>query len=174
MNKLSYKIIVLLIIIVVLFCGIILNKKEKHNLTTIVGNEAPVKGDVVVEIKGEVYKPGLYILDAESRVNDLVIIAGGFTDNADTTNLNLAAKLVDGIVIYVISKDNQQFVSDKISINTATIEELIQLPGIGESRARSIVDYRNHNGSFKSLEELTNVNGISDNILDQIKELISL
>ena len=77
------------------------------------------------------------------------------------------------MVVYITAKSEEKS-EGKISINSATIEELMQLPGIGESRARGIVDYRNKNGRFNAIEDLTNVNGISKNILEQIKEFICL
>ncbi|HHZ18734.1 MAG TPA: ComEA family DNA-binding protein [Acholeplasmataceae bacterium] len=147
--------------------------RKTEVLIPVVNTETPAATVVVVEVKGEVKKPGLYVLDAEARVNDLIILAGGFTGNADTTGVNLAARLTDGMVVHIASRSEDEE-TVKISINSASVEELMRLPGIGESRARSIVDYRKEHGRFNSLEELVNVNGISKNLLEQIKEIICL
>ncbi|MCK9537063.1 MAG: ComEA family DNA-binding protein [Bacilli bacterium] len=173
MKKTWHRVLIVVVIGVMIFIGFFMNTKEKTVVTPVFNENNPVITGVIVEIKGEVKKPGLYVLDSESRVNDLVILAGGFTGQADTTNLNLAAKLSDGIVIYVNAKTKEKK-TNKISINTASIEELMKLPNIGESRAKNIIDYRNKYGKFNSLEDLVNVNGISKNILDQIKEFICI
>lgn len=130
--------------------------------------------NIVVEIKGEVAVPGLYILKEGSRINDLIILSGGLTNSADTSNINLAEMLEDGEVISVNAKVENIEQNTKISINTAKIEELTTLEGIGEAKARSIIEYRNQIGGFKSIEELVNVNGISENIYNKVKEFICL
>ncbi|MHC1741024.1 MAG: helix-hairpin-helix domain-containing protein [Anaerolineaceae bacterium] len=132
---------------------------------------------VTVSVTGEVIKPGLYSLPIGSRVNDAILLAGGFTISADNTEINLAEPLEDGIQIRVPSK-NAESVSQtndsqsKININQATLEELDKLPGIGQEKAQAIIDYRNNNGQFNSIEDLLYVNGFGPSIFDLIKEMI--
>jgi len=172
-KKRSFIIALAILAATVALLGILLNKGDE-NVPVIIENERPlVLGDIVVEIKGAVNKPGIYILQADARIYDLILLAGGFCANADTDALNMAAKITDGMAIFVETK-HKEVASNKISINNASAEELMKLPGIGESKANSIIEYRNKNGRFYSLEDLINVSGISKNILEQIKEFICL
>jgi competence protein ComEA len=131
----------------------------------------PVKKteDIYVYITGEVQNPGLYIMKKDERINDVIDKAGGFTVNADITSVNPAEKLIDEQYITVAARgtntDNQSSGSSisrgKININTATAEELDSfLPGIGETYARNIVEYRTQNGRFKTIDDITKVEGI--------------
>lgn len=160
----------------IIVLGIFMNKKDDSIPQPVTNERHLVLNDIVVEIKGEVKKPGIYVLQADSRIHDLVLLAGGFTERADTATLNMAAKIIDGSAIFVETKQSGSSVSinNKISINTASMDELMKLPGIGESKAKSIIDYRNTHGRFYSFEDLINVSGISKNILEQIKDLICL
>ena len=156
----------------------------------------------------------IYTVKENSRVIDVIRLAGDLTENADTSVLNLSKKVVDEMVIIVYSYDevanftetlekekteqeaclnqneipNDACIEDnsttstskvidgsiKVSINTATLEELMQLPGIGETKAKAIIEYRNKVGSFKNIEELKEVNGIGDSTFDDIKENITI
>lgn len=169
-----------------------------------------VPKEVKVDIKGEINNPGIYSLDNNSRVIDVIEKAGGLTVNADTSVLNLSKKISDEMVIIIYTKaevknfketkerekqvqekcnqkdenalkndacitnDNSKEQSGKVSINKATLEELKTLSGIGESKAKEIISYREKNGPFKSIDEITNVTGIGENIFAQIKENITL
>jgi len=139
---------------------------------------------VVVEIAGEVIKPGVYKLPIDSRVNDLLTIAGGFTADADREyvekNINLAAKLVDGGKIYIPKKGGLWVVSsgsgvssgggDKINMNTATISELDTLWGIGEATARKIIESR----PYQKIEELLEKKIVNESVWRQIKDKIAV
>ena len=185
MKKLSKKSILkysLIVVLIALFIvlGIVLTKKdEKEGKTLDTMNQnlgLDVNYDIVVEIKGEVRHPGLYTLPHDTRVQDLISLAGGFTVDADTTTINLASKLTDGMVL-VIPKKNSGVVNDvgsKININTATINELCTLNGIGEAIAQKIIDYRLNHGYFKSIEEIKNVSGIGDALFNKIKDDITV
>lgn len=141
---------------------------------------------IIVDIKGAVQKEGVYELKDEQRVNDLIHLAGGFLPEADPNSVNLAQKLSDEAVIYVaLQGENMSVittsnatptseVSDKVSLNTATLSDLQTITGIGAKRAQDIIDYRDANGGFKALEELKNVSGIGDKTFDKIKEGLSL
>lgn len=126
---------------------------------------------ILVQINGEVLRPGIYEVSSTSRVHDVVVLAGGFTPYADS-NMNLVQKVTDGMVITVLRSEGA--VSSKISINKASVEELMTLKGIGASKAEQIVAYRTQNGRFTQLEDLMKVSGISQGIYDGIKDLITL
>ncbi len=129
----------------------------------------------VVEVKGEVNRPGLYIVSSEARIGDVIELAMGFTENADTSNINLALKVEDGmqIIVYTYYVDTGE-VKNLVNINTAAVDELMKLPGIGEVKAKAIVEYRKKNGWFNDISELKNVSGISESLFEQIKELITV
>lgn len=146
---------------------------------------------LIVDVRGAVNKPGVYTLTVGSRVQDALASAGDVLSNADTRSLNLARKLNDGEQIHVplvgeatpvpptaASKSSAPRAPtpplDKININTATLEQLDALPGIGPSIAQRIIDYRTQNGDFKKIDDLKNVRGIGDALFDQIKNLVTL
>ena len=163
------------VVIVLIILGIILNnnKSEEPNIIQDMDNTPISNYQIVVDIKGEVKVPGIYSLDSNSRIIDAINIAGGLTYMADTEKINLAIKLEDGMIINVFKKENLESI-EKISINKASINELMKLEGIGEAKARSIIAYRNNNGYFMSLEDLCKVNGITKDIYSKNKEFICL
>jgi competence protein ComEA len=154
------------------------------------GNEITVPAkekNIVVEIKGEVRKPNVYTLSENSIIKDLIEMAGGLTDNADLSNINRAKKLQDHELVYIANKNDtsskeaenvnsnitsQESSNKKININSATLEELKTLNGVGDSKAKSIIEYREQNGSFKSIEDIKNVTGIGEKMFERIKEQI--
>ena len=150
-------------------------------------NETPeVKNKRVVEIKGEVVKPDVYLLDEGSIIKDLIDIADGLTDEADISNINRAKELSNHelIIIYNINdedRDNTNYALENdtesnniININTATESELQSIPGVGEVKAKSIIIYREKNGGFKKIEEIKSVDGIGEKTFEKIKEFIKL
>lgn len=170
------------------------------------------KKELAVDIKGEIINPGIYHLKEGSRVTDVIEKAGGLTEKANTTVINLSKKIIDEMVIIIYSneevkdfqktKEKEQLLQEKciqkeenalkndacinsadtttnkptgkISLNQATKEELMTLPGIGDAKAEDIINYRTNNNGFKTLEELKNIKGIGDSIFDKIKEIITL
>jgi competence protein ComEA len=142
--------------------------------------EAPL----TVYISGEVIKPGLYTLPRGSRVNDALQAAGGFSENADRDALNLAEILSDGQQVNfprlpapTLTRDPAQPAPTNpgpVNINTATLEQLDSLPGIGPAIAQDIIDYRVSNGPFSSIEDLLKVTGIGQAKFDAIKDLITV
>ncbi len=163
---------------------------------------------ISVDIKGEINIPGIYSLKESSRIIDVIDKAGGLTENADTTVINLSKKIKDEMVIIIYSKeqvnnfketkqleeqlqskcispDEESLQNDacieetynnngKININTASKQELMTLPGIGESKAKDIISYREKNGLFKTIEDIKKVSGIGDTLFAQIKENITV
>ncbi len=128
-----------------------------------------VTDNISVEVKGEVRKPGIYHLKAYSTVSDLLEMVE-LNDLADISSLNLTLVLKDNDVI-VIDKKSQE---EKISINTASLEQLCTIPYIGEKTAQKIIDYRQQNGPFQTLEELMNVKGIGEKKFAKMQEYIRL
>lgn len=130
-------------------------------------------GLIAVHVKGAVAEPGLYWLAPDSRVDDAVQAAGGALAEADLDNVNLAAFVSDGSQLYVpFAGESEDAVSGPLNINTATEAQLEALDGIGETKARAIVEYRESHGDFASVEQLTRVDGIGDATLDKIREQI--
>ena len=128
---------------------------------------------IYVDVKGEVENPGVYRVSDKCRVFQVLEIAGGLTSESDTSNVNLASKIVDEQIIRIPKVASSGF-SQIININTATATELDSLHGIGYSTATNIIDYRTNNGLFKAKEEIKLVNGIGDAIYEQIKDLITI
>ena len=130
------------------------------------------KSVVIAQIDGAVNNPGVYEVCDGDRVLDLVNAAGGMCDDAAIESINLAEVVADGMRYHIMTVTEYEAglsgASAKININTATIEQLMTLAGIGESKARSIVEYREKNGLFKSVEDLLKVSGIKRGTLDKI------
>ncbi len=156
---------------------------------------------VVVDIKGMVANPGVYEVDSTYRVNDVISLAGGLLDGADTSLINLAKTVTDEMTIIIyssdevleklkgqicvcdcpiqendacIEEDNTKDNNEIININTASKEELMTLPGIGEVRAEEIINYRSNNGSFKTIDDIKNVSGIGEELFEEIKASITV
>mgnify|MGYP001805849867 CR=1 FL=1 len=163
-------------------------KLETKNISPVVKNDVEVNSEVVIDISGEVIKPGVYRLENGSRMDDVLIKAGGFGLKADrdwvNKNLNRAEKVYDGQKIYipkvgeVLSSSSYKVESSSgnkiIRINSASVDELDRLDGVGPSIAKRIIDYREENRGFKSVEELKLVPGIGDKMFEKIKDEIQL
>ncbi|HBJ2621042.1 competence protein ComEA [Clostridium botulinum] len=151
-------------------------------------NEEKIKDkNIVVEIKGEVKTPDVYELNDESIVKDVIEIAGGLTEEADISNINRAQKLKNHELIYIHNKNevkenlsySQNTVtksdsSGKININCAQLEELKNLNGIGEAKAKRIIEYRENIGTFNSVEDIKNIDGIGEKSFEKLKEQIEI
>ncbi|HHU55827.1 MAG TPA: hypothetical protein GXZ48_03970 [Acholeplasmataceae bacterium] len=158
-------------IFVLIICGIIINMiNQKEPVIIDAGNDdiSDSPGVIYVHISGEVVRPGVYEMDIDDRVNDLIILAGGFTSHADTDSINLVQKLVDGMKIIVRPKETK--ITNKISINKATIDDLKKLDGIGDAKARAIIEHRNNYGLFSSIEDLVIYKIISEKDFEKIKD----
>jgi competence protein ComEA len=139
---------------------------------------------IIVDIKGEVHNEGIYKVEFGTRLYELIIKAGGLTQNADIYAINQAILVKDETFIYIPSyedgfpslinnEENNDEISSLIDINKATIEELKTLPGIGESTAQAIIEYRNEQ-QFTVIEDIKNVSGIGDMTFESIKDLITV
>jgi competence protein ComEA len=156
-----------------------------------------------VDIKGEVKKAGVYEVNDKMVVNDVINLAGGLTKSADTRAVNLSKRVSNEMVIYIASKkeitsnatlkndapvetNNAEGVITKsaseqasnaaniININTATLEQLDALPSIGTAKAQSIIEYRQTNGIFTSIDDIKKVSGIGDSLFAKIKNYITV
>lgn len=152
--------------------------------------------NIIVYVSGAVNKEGIVELKNNSRIIDAIDKAGGLKDEADITNINLAYIIEDGMKIHIPSKEEKESTiivesnidsgtveqsneiksnnNKKININTATKTDLETLPGIGESTALKIIEYRKEKGKFKLIEDIKQVNGIGENKFNKIKELITV
>ena len=140
-----------------------------------------------VDIKGAVQKPGVYEFKQGDRVTDVIGMAGGLSEAADSTQVNMAQLVEDEMVVYIpIAGEETQEVQAAaggtngggkegglIDINKATLEELQELPGIGPSKAAAIIAKRDELGSFSTIEDLKLVSGIGDKTYEKLKDLIS-
>lgn len=178
--------------------NLIQKSESKANLNTneedtnsIVEEEIP---KIAIHIIGEVKNEGLIYLPEGSRVADAIQEAGGETKEADLSQVNLAYELQDGqklyipnknekIEVYIInengnngveSKELEEGGKKKVNINTATQNELDELPGIGPAIAQRIIEYREENGNFQKIEDLQNVKGIGDAKYEEIKESVTV
>jgi len=144
---------------------------------------------IKIYITGEVVSPGVYELEENSRVEDAIHAAGGLTDKAILTNVNLAYVLEDASKIYIPNSNDNEISevitngmsnttsmskNQKININKANAQDLENVPGIGPSTAEKIITYRNENGKFSSIDDLKNVTGIGEKKFESIKDYISV
>lgn len=146
---------------------------------------------IYVHISGAVVNPGLYEVPEGSRLYDAVMEAGGFADDAALDYSNLAEVLLDGVKYHIYSDaevEDGQLATDvgglelsshyntagQLNINLATAQELMELSGIGESKADAIIEYRDKNGAFSSIEEIKNVPGIGEGLFSRIEDSITV
>lgn len=152
-----------------------------------------LKATVYVHLCGAVKKPGVYQVEEDTRVIDVIELAGGLTKEAAGDYINQALKVADGQKIYVPSttevegqsveaysaketsndtdtKANEQ----RININTADAKKLMELPGVGEAKAASIIEYRTANGNFQTIEELMKIPGIKEGLFQKVSSLITV
>ena len=151
-----------------------------------VSSAEPEAEEVVVDVAGAVVTPGVHHLEAGARVVDAVDAAGGLAPDADAARVNLAALLVDGQQVYVARVGetppvaataggaNPTGPAPLVDLNTATASELEELPGIGPTTAEAIVDHRERNGPFTSVDDLLDVRGIGDAKLEQLRDRVTV
>jgi len=206
----------MLIIFYIVFVKVNLKSKEKNLVDNqVVINEVEkvevdLKDDLVyVDIKGAVKKPGVYKINSDKKIIDVITMAGGLMENANTDNINLSRKVTDEMVIIIYTNeevknsnivdtvikvvdkecvcpniqndgcinteinDSITNVNKTININTATLEELMSINGLGEAKAKAIIKYREENGYFKIIDDLLNVSGIGEALFEKFKEYIT-
>ena len=171
----------ILSVLALLCCALIISACDDNGIEITVPTSTP-SSELVVYVTGEVAAPGVYTLPITAeRVADAVGAAGGFTHDADANSVNLAAKLTDGQQIQVlalgeIGATNSEATSTDslININSASLELLQTLSGIGPSRAQDIIDYREANGPFLRIEDIVKVRGIGEKTFEAILEHITV
>lgn len=148
--------------------------------------EESVKQDLItVDVKGAVKAPGIYDLPVGSRINDAVQKAGGLTDNADSKSINLAQKISDETLVYVPTREevtSQETPSSssnskgnkKVNLNKASLEELKQVKGLGAKRAQDIIDHRDSNGKFKTVDDLKKISGFGAKTIEKLKDYVTV
>lgn len=170
------------------------DSKESSSINQNGNSQSTNSTEVTVYISGAVKTEGVVTMSSEDRLSDAIKVMGGIVEGADMNAINLAEKLVDG-KHYVIPKQGEQIPVDVnaggstsgaaktagenaqgqgglVNINTATLEQLDTLPGVGEATANKIITYREENGGFKSIEDLKNVKGIGDKKFEDMKSSI--
>jgi competence protein ComEA len=206
MVKKYLKFIILFISIIVIIASyFVITKLESSNVNEEVIKEkiayvettseesTSTSNNFYVDVKGEVKNPNVYMVSEGMLVIDAINLAGGFTKNAYTDNINLSKKLNNEMVIIVGNKKdyttsttikviNDALIKEEkkdntnkalVNINTASKEELMTITGIGESKANSILEYRNKT-KFNSIEDIKNISGIGDKFFEQIKNCITV
>lgn len=222
------KYLIFVIIIIGITACIILNKNKLIENSDYIAVSEDLETEEIenfakfyVDVKGAIKNPGVYEVDSDMIVNDVIKLAGGLKEEADTSIINLAKRVEDGDLIIIYTKEevknsnileketvvkvvdkecvcpniqndacinneindtitNKKDETDnkeentKVNINTATKEQLMELSGIGESKADEIINYRKNNGNFKKIEDIMNVNGIGEAVYEKIKEYISI
>lgn len=219
-RKIIYPITIILFIFITVCLIYMKNKLDNNKYDDIIVNqdivdvdvEKDLEEDIVkysIDVKGAVNNPGVYLVDSNLVVNDVINVAGGLREDADTSVINLAKKIVDEMVIIVYTKEEvknsnvvdtvikiveQECVCPNvkndgclnteidntisngnglININTATLEQLQEIDGIGESKAKKIIEYREEKGKFTSIEDIMNVDGIGEKLYETIKAYIT-
>lgn len=145
-----------------------------------------------IHVCGAVVSPGVVEVPEGSRVADALKAAGGLSESGDTEYVNLAAKVTDGQQLYFPTREEAESLtdekdllqqkepaaqkpgSDKVNLNTAGLELLCTLPGIGEARAQDIIAYREAHGAFAVIEDIKNVSGIKESVFQKLKDKITV
>jgi len=194
-NYLPWIVVIFLVVIIAgIMFFVLLNRTQPAAIfitppaPTATARPTETPGPLRVYISGAVLRPAVYELSADAILLDAITAAGGFTAEADQATVNLALPLRDGMHVHVPVPGDEPVVelggderssginlsSALVNINTATLEELDTLPGIGPSIAQKIIDYRENNGAFSAVEEIDRVSGIGPAKLEEIRELITV
>ena len=193
---------VLAVIVIILVGRVMMASSTKEkvmvtnavNTTRVEETTTMMPQNCYVDIKGEVLRPGVYEFSCESRIQEVIKKAGGFTEEADETKINLAQKITDQMQMIVPNVNSKQeggvtegnsekgnssnmILSNakqgKVNINTATLEELQTIKGIGKKKAEAILQYRKEHGPFRTKEDLLQVKGIGKKALEAIESQVT-
>ncbi|MCR4686878.1 MAG: ComEA family DNA-binding protein [Lachnospiraceae bacterium] len=184
------KIIISSLIVVLISALMLISCKDSGSMEIISDSESVVSADdihdieneevvttiITVDVCGAVVCPGVYDLNEGDRVIDAINAAGGMLDEANADIINKADLVKDGQQIRVpfIGEESAEADDGRININTADIAELTTLPGIGETRAQAIIDYRETNGNYKQIEDIMNVAGIKEGTFNKFCDRIKV
>lgn len=172
----------IIISLVCLFVGLVAFQNIDPNIKTPIDDTSISEIDetkVSATIEGEVVIPGIYRLDKEATLNDLIVAAGGLLESADNDAINKDVLLSDQNYFYippisVFMNDCEPAIAEKININQATVEQLATLSFVSDSLATKIVQYREENGPFQTIEQLKNVSGIGQATYEKIRDFVTL
>ena len=174
----------LLLILAVAICVVACQKEEKNTVDLTLQEDISISAaeeasdTIFVYVCGAVFTEGVYELSSGSRLYEAIELAGGFREDAAATEMNQAEVLVDAMKIYVPTieevLERQSSAGGKVNINQASKEELMTLPGVGASKAESIIRYREENGRFQKIEDIMEISGIKEGLFEQIKDLIQV
>ncbi|WP_239254010.1 helix-hairpin-helix domain-containing protein [Listeria ilorinensis] len=162
------------------------SETEKINNQTVKAEktDTQISSTLYVDVKGAVQKPGVYQVPKDGRIQDVIQMAGGFSEEADVTAINLATKLQDEMLVVVpkigeVPSSTNSHIdpiteseSAKIDLNSATAADLQEVPGIGEAKAAAIISYREEKGLFQSVNDLQNVSGIGEKTAQKLTEYV--
>ena len=176
------KSVIILLVFLLVLTGCSKDVKQVALENVEVGQETEEEDEaqdgIFVFVCGAVVNAGVYELPVGSRVFEAVQMAGGFSENAATAQINQAEMLEDGIRLYIPTIDEmmkeQSEEDGKVDINTAPKEELMTLPGVGEAKAALIIQYREEHGSFQTIEDIMNISGIKEGLFGKIKDYIKV
>lgn len=145
----------------------------------IIIDSMPIIEKIYVSIRGEILYPDVYYVDEDISIIELINLAGGLTENAIHSEIDFDQVLVMGSIVVIPGYDSDEYVpidtqTGLVNINTARLDELQTLPGIGEILGQRIIDYRIEHGQFYYIEEIMLVSGIKDSIYEQIKDYITV
>ncbi|AME08060.1 helix-hairpin-helix domain-containing protein [Bacillus siamensis] len=167
-------------------------KEEPVKQQSVLGQTASASGTdktdtaddkIMIDMKGAVRNPGVYEMKAGDRVTQAIEKAGGLKEKADELNVNLAEQLQDGTVVYIPSEGEEEnrpktAAGEKedapVNINTATLDELQAISGVGQKKAEAIIAYREENGRFQTAEDLMKVSGFGEKSFERIKTSITV
>lgn len=182
-KKTVFKIIILAIILI---SSLIIKCTAKPNTKVIADDNKnkdvkteKLEDNIIIDISGEIKNPGIYKMKGKVRLYEIIDKAGGLKEEANINSINQARYVKDGEKIIIPSSRNSQGMDKEsisnennlVNINTASKEELLKLPGIGEVTAEKIINYRDNN-NFTKIEDLKNVNGIGIATYNKLKDLI--
>ena len=166
--------------VVVMICAFLIIDPNASLISTNKTSESSISNEVVnVEIDGAVVNPGIYTLSIEATLEDLINEAGGLLSSADETCFNLELEIKNYDLFYIpyeagFQEECVPITQTKININSATKEELFSINGISETLADKIIEYREVNGQFKSIEEIMLVSGIGIKTYEKIRDFITI
>ena len=162
--------------LVLVVLGFAMSSSQVENAEEPIGLFEPLQFDnsISVHVVGEVKKPGLYQLPIGAKAAEAIAAAGGLGEDAQESSINLARTLIDGEQLFVLSQTEATEQVGKLSLNQATAEQLDSLPGIGPALSERIVAHRQRIGSFRSIEELTDVSGIGPKLLSKIRDQLTI
>ncbi len=161
-------------IVVIIACLILCGCNNQPVVVSTPEERTDTNMTLQVEIKGAVLNPGIYMINSNTPIYELIRLAGGLLSNADTSNINQVLLVSDNTSISIPFKNGQASNTSLININRATEAELMEIPSIGSAKAKRIIAYRETAGPFSCIEDIMKVSGIGEDTFTKIKEYITV